>query len=146
MIARCCVLSWGVSTILAHCTMTIAPEPDPDAPERATDGAAGAENDRPPSHRGELRLVSGPRDDPHASAGAAAVSSPAAGGSSGDVSAARARRLRLTPPVQLELVSAGEGPAPQVVWASLPQRSREMVLALLARLIDSGAVEQDGAA
>src|SRR4249920_2882140 len=138
MIARCRVPSWGVSRILAHCAMTIAPEPDPDARQRATDGAAGTENDRPPPHRGELLLVSGRRDDPHASAPAAAVSSPAVGESCGDASA-RGRRLRLAPPVQLELVSAGEGPGPEVVWASLPQRSREMVLALLARLIDTGA-------
>jgi hypothetical protein len=140
MIARCRVPSWDVSTILPHCAMTIAPEPDPDARQRATDGAAGPENDRPPPHRGELLLVSGRRDDPHVSAPTAAVSSPAGGESSGDASA-WGRRLRLAPPVQLELVSGGEGPGPEVVWASLPQRSREMVLALLARLIDTGAVE-----
>ena len=144
MIARCCVLSWGVSTILAHCAMTMSPEPDPDAPQRATDGAAGLENDRPPPHRGELRLVS-PRRDRYPSVAAAAALPPAGGESASDASA-RARRLRLAAPVQLELVSAGEGPAPEVVWASLPQRSREMVLALLARLIDSGAVEEGGAA
>ena len=144
MIARCRVPSWGVSRIRPDCAMTMAPEPDPDARGRASDGAAGPENDRQPPRRGELWLVSGRRDDPHASATAAAVSSPA-GGSSGDASA-RGRRLRLAPPVQLELVPAGEGPGPEVVWASLPQRSREMVLALLARLIDTGAVEEDGAA
>jgi hypothetical protein len=44
----------------------------------------------------------------------------------------------LAPPVQLELISAAQGPGPNVVWASLPQRSREIVLALLARLIDTG--------
>jgi hypothetical protein len=141
MIARCRVPSWGLSTILSHCAMTIAPEPDPDARQHATDGAAGPENDRPPPHRGELRLVSGRRDDPYARAPAAAVCSPAGGESCGDASA-RGRRLRLAPPVQLELVSAGESPGPQVVWASLPQRSGEIVLALLARLIDAGAVEE----
>ena len=52
------------------------------------------------------------------------------------------RRLRLAPPVQLELVSGRQGPAPEVVWASLPERSREQVLVLLARLIDSGCVEE----
>ncbi len=144
MTARCRVPSWGVSRIPPHCAMTIAPEPDPDAPQRATDGAAGLENDRPPPHGGELRLVS-PRRDRYPSAAAAAALPPAGGESCGDASA-RARRLRLAAPVQLELVSAGEGPAPEVVWASLPQRSREMVLALLARLIDSGAVEEGGAA
>ena len=79
MIARCRVPSWGVSRIPPQCAMTIAPEPDPDAPQRATDGAAGLENDRQPPHRGELRLVSGRRDDPHASAPAAAVCAPAGG-------------------------------------------------------------------
>jgi hypothetical protein len=29
------------------------------------------------------------------------------------------------------------------VWASLPERSREAVLVLLARLIGSGAVEEE---
>lgn len=145
MIARCPVPSWGASRILADCAMTMAPEPDPVARQRATDGAAGPENDRPPPHRGELRLVSGRRDDLHASAPAAAVCSPPGGGSCGEASA-RGRRLRLAAPVQLELVLTGERPAPEVVWASLPHHCREIVLALLARLIDSGAVERDGAA
>ncbi len=141
MIELCGVSSWGVSTILSHCAMTMAPKPDPDARQRATDGAAGRENDRPPPLRGELLLVSGRRDDPYTSAPAAAVSSPVGGESCGDASAC-GRRLRMAPPVQLELVLGGEGPGPEVVWASLPQRSREMVLTLLARLIDTGAVEE----
>jgi len=145
MTARCGVLSWGVSRILAHCAMTMmAPEPDPDARQRATDDdTASAENDHQPPHRGELRLVSPRRDDPHASVGGTAVCSTLGGGSCGGASA-RGRRLRLASPVQLQLVSANEGRGPEVVWASLPQRSREIVLALLARLIDSGAVEEDG--
>ena len=53
-----------------------------------------------------------------------------------------ARRLRLAAPVQLELVSGREGPRPEVVWASLPERTRETVLVLLARLIGSGAIEE----
>jgi len=145
MTVRCRVPSWGVSTIPPEYAMTIAPEPDPDACQRATDGAAGLENDRPPPDRRELRLVSPPRDR-HPSGAAAAAALPPAGGESCSAASARARRLRLAAPVQLELVSAREGPAPEVVWASLPQRSREIVLALLARLIDTGAVEQDGAA
>jgi len=48
-------------------------------------------------------------------------------------------------PVQLELVSGRQGPGPEVVWASLPERCREAVLVLLARLIDSGAVEEEDA-
>jgi hypothetical protein len=46
--------------------------------------------------------------------------------------------------VQLELVSGREGPGPEVVWASLPERAREQVLVLLARLIDTGAVAEEG--
>ena len=65
-------------------------------------------------------------------------------GSSGGASAA-ARRLRTAAPVQLELVSGRPGPGPEVVWASLPERCREAVLVLLARLIDSGAVEEENA-
>lgn len=141
MIARCGVPSWGVSTILPDCAMTIAPEPDPDARQYATDGAAGPGNDRPPPRRGELPVALKRRDDRYASAPAAAVCSPAGDESCGDVSA-RGRRLRLAPAVQLELVSGGEGPGPEVVWASLPDRSRELVLALLARLIDTGAVKE----
>src|SRR5450755_4010402 len=129
MIARCGVPSWGVSTIRFDCAMTIAPEPDPDVRQHATDGAAGRGNDRQPPHRGELRLALGRRDDRYASAPAAVVCSPAGGEFCGDASA-RGRRLRLAGPVQLELVSAGAGPGPEVVWASL------------ARLIDTGAVEQ----
>jgi hypothetical protein len=143
MIACCGVPSWGASRIRAACEMTMAAEPDPDARRRATDGAAGVENDRQPARRGELRLLSARPDDPRPSAAAAAASPPAGGGPSSGASA-RGRRLRLAPPVQLELVSGGESPGPEVVWASLPQRSREMVLALLARLIDSGAVEEGG--
>jgi hypothetical protein len=59
-----------------------------------------------------------------------------------DRAAAPVRRLRLAAPVQLELVSVREGPSPEVVWACLPERSREAVLVLLARLIGSGALEQ----
>ena len=67
-----------------------------------------------------------------------------------DRAATPARRLRLAAPVQLELVSARERPRPEVVWACLPEPSREAVLVLLARLIGSGAlerpeIEQDGA-
>jgi hypothetical protein len=63
---------------------------------------------------------------------------------SGGASAA-ARRLRTAAPVQLELVSGRQGPGPEVVWGSLPERCREAVLVLLARLIDAGAVEEDAA-
>jgi hypothetical protein len=63
-----------------------------------------------------------------------------------DTRAARvARRLRTAPPAQLELVSVREGPGPEVVWASLPDRVRESVLVLLARLIGVGAVDEEGA-
>jgi len=82
------------------------------------------------------------REDPRAVGEAEAACSPRAEARWSDASV---RRLRTAPPVQLELVSAG-GPGPEVVWASLPERCREAVLVLLARLIDSGAVEQEDAA
>jgi hypothetical protein len=55
-----------------------------------------------------------------------------------------ARRLRLAPAVQLELVCEPEGSRREVVWASLPEQTREAVLVLLARLIGAGVVEEDG--
>lgn len=53
------------------------------------------------------------------------------------------RRLRLAPAVQLELVCEPEGSRREVVWASLPEQTREAVLVLLARLIGAGAVEDE---
>jgi hypothetical protein len=142
------VPSWRVSTIPGLGAMTIpAPEPDPRARGRAGDCAAepdavagGGERSAP--GRGELRLLAAPERDadgrcviPEAEA---AVSPEGLDISSGT----RARRLRLARPVQLELVSGRQGPGPEVVWASLPERSREAVLMLLGRLIDAGAVEE----
>ncbi|MGZ4172534.1 MAG: hypothetical protein ACXVRN_14325 [Solirubrobacteraceae bacterium] len=110
--------SWGVSRIRRLGVMTIpAPEPDPGSSQRASNASAGG-GGRVASRRGELRLVT------------------AAGG---------ARRLRAAAPVQLELVSGRDGSGPEVVWASLPEQAREQVLVLLARMIDSGAVAEDGA-
>jgi len=110
------------------------------ASEAATlgDAVAGG-GDRSTRGRGELRLVSA------SDRGSLAIVDADAGrseepGPSRDAS--RLRRLRLAAPVQLELVSGREGPQPEVVWASLPERSREAVLVLLARLIGSGAVEE----
>ena len=116
------VPSWGVSRIQRLGVMTIpAPEPDPGSSERASDAFAGGD-ERVASGRGELRLAT-------EWAGSGAVG--------------RARRLRAAPPVQLELVSGGEGAGPGVVWASLPEHAREQVLVLLARLIDTGAVADE---
>ncbi len=55
-----------------------------------------------------------------------------------------AGRLRLAASVQLELVCDGQDRQPEVVWASLPERTREAVLVLLARLIDAGGVDEEG--
>ncbi len=119
------VPSWGTSTIRCRGGMTIsAQEPDPDSSERASDAIAGR-GDRPLPGRGELQLVAAAARDDSLAVGAA-------------------RRLRIAPPVQLELVSGQDGPGPEVVWASLPDRAREQVLVLLARLIDVGAVEREG--
>lgn len=126
MIFASFVPSWGVSRIWRLGVMTIpAPEPDPGSSERVSDPSAGGD-ERVASGRGELRLV-------------AAAERP-------DAPAAPVKRwLRAAPPVQLELVSGREGPGPEVVWASLPEQAREQVLVLLARLIDTGAVADDGA-
>ncbi len=116
------VPSCGISRIQRLGVMMIpAPEPDPGSSERASDASAGGD-ERVASGRGELRLVT-------ERAGSRAVG--------------RARRLRAAPPVQLELVSGGEGAGPEVVWASLPEHAREQVLVLLARLIDTGAVADE---
>jgi hypothetical protein len=120
------VSSWGVSRMRRLGVMTIpAPDPDPGSSERASDASAGGD-EWVASGRGELRLVTAAGRD---------RSRPAGG----------ARRLRAAPPVQLELVSGRDGPGPEVVWASLPEQAREQVLVLLARMIDSGAVAEDGA-
>jgi hypothetical protein len=123
MIAAAWVASWGASTIRPLGAMTIpAAESDPDTRELASDAVGG---DRWTASDGELRLVA-------ARECADARPVPVA------------RRLRTAPSVQLELVCDREGPRPEVVWASLPERSREQVLVLLARLIDVGAVAQEG--
>jgi len=125
MIFASCVPSWDVSRIRRLGVMTIpAPEPDPGSSKRASDASAGG-YERVASGGGELRLVAVTKRD----------GSRAVGGT---------RRLRAAPPVQLELVSGGEGPGPRVVWASLPEQAREQVLVLLARLIDTGAVAEEG--
>jgi hypothetical protein len=99
---------------------------------------AAGEVERSALRRGELRLLVAPgRDDAGAVSGGGSQTE-----ASGLSSGAPARRLRLPAPVQLELDSGREGPGPEVVWASLPERSRERVLVLLAGLIDAGAVEE----
>lgn len=124
MIAAPCVPSWGGSTIRPLCGMTI-PAPEPESRDLRLLTAGGADG----SHRiprADVRLPSEGRER------------------SGGANAA-ARRLRTAPSVQLELVSGRQGPGPEVVWASLPERCREAALLLLARLIDSGAVEEEDA-
>lgn len=51
------------------------------------------------------------------------------------------RLLTIVASGQLELLPAVCDPAPAVVWASLPERNRDTVLALLGRLIAAGAVD-----
>jgi hypothetical protein len=118
--------SWDVSRIRRLGVMTIpAPEPDPGSSEHASDPIAGGGERLAPAG-GELQMVAAAECD-------------------GSRAVVGARRLRAAPPVQLELVSGREGPGPEVVWASLPEQARERVLVLLARLIDTGAVAEDGA-
>jgi hypothetical protein len=118
-------------------------EPNPHARKLPSDTAAavdpaGGGGDRC-ARRGGLRLVA---------AGAREVSEAipeellAGGRGRASETSAVARRLRLAGPLQLELLSARQGPEPEVVWGSLPERAREQVLVLLARLIGSGAVEE----
>lgn len=127
--------------------MTITtPEPEPPTRERVSDSAPAAADvgERSAAARGELVLLGArERKDGRAVAESAAGSSPGGLAPSSGASAA-ARRLRLAPPVQLQLVCEREGPRAEVVWASLPEWTREAVLVLLARLIGSGAVEQEG--
>ena len=122
MIAAGCVLSWGASTIRPLCGMT-NPAPEPESRDLRLLSAGGADGWIPLA---DVRLGSERR------------------GSFGGASAA-ARWLRTAAPVQLELVSGRQGAGPEVVWASLPERCREAVLVLLARLIDSGVVEEQDA-
>jgi hypothetical protein len=131
--------------------MTItAPEPDPHERARASGsaavvGAVAGGSDRAAPGCGELRLLAAPeRDDPGAIPELGGSRSPDGLGSSRGAGTP-ARRLRLAPPVQLELVSGREGPRPEVAWASLLERARAAVLVLLARLIGSSAVEEDEA-
>jgi hypothetical protein len=49
------------------------------------------------------------------------------------------RRLNITQPVQLRLVSLAV-PAPTEVWAGLPEVTKGRILALLARLVARGVV------
>ena len=120
MIAAGGVPSWGASTIRPLCGMTI-PAPEPESRDLRLLTAGGADG----SHRIPLADVRLPSEGRKPSGGASAA----------------AIRLRTVAPVQLEFVSGRQGPGPEVVWASLPERCREAVLVLLARLIDSGAFE-----
>jgi len=50
-------------------------------------------------------------------------------------------RLRIAPPVQLELVPGSPSHARPPVWAQMPEAAQGRVLVLLARLIARGVVE-----
>lgn len=130
------VPSWDESRIWRLGGMTIpAPEPCPDASQPAGDPAAAIELT---GEDGVVVRLPGPRDERPAFPDAGAVSS--ASGRPGGAGAVR--RLRLAAPVQLELVLSRQGPGPEVVWASLPEHSREAVLVVLARLIGAGAIDE----
>ncbi|MGO9750754.1 MAG: hypothetical protein ACLP8S_13405 [Solirubrobacteraceae bacterium] len=81
--------------------------------------------------------ITSPQPDPEACRRASASATVGGAGRA-------AGRLRLAGSVQLELVCGRQGPRPEVVWGSLPERTREAVLVLLARLIDAGAVDEEG--
>jgi hypothetical protein len=143
MIELCGVSSWGVSRIRRACGMTTALQPDSDVSVIApVVGAITAGAARCVPGRGELQLVGGKPEGPGASPDADARLVCEVRGRLSD--ATTVRRLRTTGPVQLELLSGREGPGPELVWASLPERAREAVLVLLARLIDVGAIAEEG--
>jgi len=50
-------------------------------------------------------------------------------------------RLRIAPPVQLELVPGSTSPARPQVWGSMSEAAQVRVVVLLARLIAKGVVE-----
>ncbi|MGA3221258.1 MAG: hypothetical protein ABSE77_19640 [Acidimicrobiales bacterium] len=50
-------------------------------------------------------------------------------------------RLRIAPPVQLELVAGSTSPARPQVWGSMSEAAQIRVVVLLARLIAKGVVE-----
>lgn len=52
------------------------------------------------------------------------------------------RRLKIAPPVQLQLVPPA-APAPSELWAGLPDATKDRVLALLARLVMRGVLADD---
>ena len=52
------------------------------------------------------------------------------------------RRLKIAPPVQLQLVPPAAH-APMEVWAGLPEATKGRVLALLARLVARGVLAAD---
>lgn len=53
------------------------------------------------------------------------------------------RRLRIVAVCQLELLPVSGGPDAAVVWAALPERNRAATLAVLARMIAAGIVDDD---
>jgi hypothetical protein len=53
------------------------------------------------------------------------------------------RRLRITPSIQLPLPLPAELTRPEELWPILPEEARARVLALLARLIARGVVDEE---
>jgi hypothetical protein len=135
------VVSWVVLRIGVACSMAIAaPQPGSHPSPRVSDGgdvvgvaAVAADQEGsvgvPRPGRDELRLVAAPgRDGLHAGAN----------GGGGPL-----RRLRVAPALQLELVCGQQDPRAGVVWAGLPERARQSVLVVLARLIGAGAIDEE---
>ncbi|MGH3952167.1 MAG: hypothetical protein ACRDSE_24155 [Pseudonocardiaceae bacterium] len=55
------------------------------------------------------------------------------------------RALRIASPAQLPLFADDRRAEPAVIWQSLPEETRQSVLAGLARLIRAGSVETEEA-
>lgn len=122
---------------------------DPSARERVRDSAAGSGG---PAVDGDQRSVGGSRPgraglrlvaarDRGADRGAPAAAAADDGGPA-SASPERVRRLRIAPPLQLELgLAREESSRAAVVWADLPEPTRQAVLVVLARLISAGAID-----
>jgi hypothetical protein len=53
------------------------------------------------------------------------------------------RALRIAPQVQLQLPVEDGHADPVAIWCGLPEPTRQAVLALLARLIVAGSIEEE---
>jgi hypothetical protein len=123
---------------------------DPNARERVSDsatvsGGLAVDGDQRSvggsrTGRADLRLLAAPDHGADRDAPVAAAADDVGPASA---SPERVRRLRIAPPLQLELGLAREESRAAVVWADLPEPTRQAVLVVLARLISAGAIDEE---